>query len=68
MYLDKFDMMQMFDCRESKAMMIIRCIKKDSDTLHLKGKVTPAYFDYWYNKRQGTIDKKLPKRGANVVG
>ena len=50
MYLDKYDIMRLFDCGESKAVMIIRCIKSVSDTLHLKGKVTQIDFDTWYQR------------------
>ena len=65
MYLDKFDIMRMFDCGETKALMIIRCIKSVSDTLHLKGKVTQLDFDCWYNKTSAATEG-AQKRGANA--
>lgn len=67
MYLDKYDIMQMFECCEAKALMIIRCIKKVSDTLRLKGKVTQTDFDCWYYKHKNTVDKELLRSNANVV-
>ena len=68
MYLDKYDMMQRFNCCESKAMMIIRCIKSVSDTLKLKGKVTTTDFDCWYNKRNRTANEEQSRSDQNVVG
>lgn len=49
LYLDKFDIMEMFDCGADKALSIIRSIKSVSDSLKLKGKVTPRDFELWYN-------------------
>lgn len=52
-YLDINDIMQVFDCGRSKAQGIIRSIKAISDTAKLKGKVTVADYEKWFNRLGG---------------
>ena len=49
-YLDKYDIMNIFDCCADRAMAIIRSIKSVSDSLKIKGKVTKADYDAWFNR------------------
>lgn len=48
-FLDKIDIMKMFDCCEPKALSLIRSIKSVSDRAGLKGKVTITDYNEWYN-------------------
>ncbi|MCM1043328.1 MAG: hypothetical protein NC350_03870 [Corallococcus sp.] len=47
-FLDKHDIMQIFECGRSKAEGIIRSIKSVSDKLMIKGKVTVSDYNAWY--------------------
>ena len=49
-YLDKYDIMNIFDCCADRALAIIRSIKSVSDNLKIKGKVTKADYDAWFNR------------------
>lgn len=49
-YLDKYDIMNIFDCCADRAMAIIRSIKSVSDSLKIKGKVTKADYEAWFNR------------------
>lgn len=59
LYFDKHDIMEMFHCCASKAYTIIRSIKSVSDSLHIKGRVTVADFERWYNLP--TVQEAFPK-------
>ena len=49
-YVDKYDIMDMFKCGESKALSIIRSVKKcTGDKLGLKGKVLVTELNEWMN-------------------
>lgn len=51
-YLDKNDIMNLFDCGTNKAYAILQSIKIKSDIASLDGKVTLTDFDIWYNQRE----------------
>ena len=42
--------MNIFDCCADRALAIIRSIKSVSDSLKIKGKVTKADYDAWFNR------------------
>ncbi len=49
-YLDKHDIMSIFECGEAKAMCIIRSIKSyTGNHLALKGKVLKTEYEAWKN-------------------
>lgn len=49
-FMDKYDLMNMFKCGEAKALSIIRSVKKcTGDKLGIKGKVLVTEFTEWMN-------------------
>lgn len=58
LFYDYIDIMNMFGVGATRAYGILRSIKLVSDSLRIKGKVTVADFDKWYNMPRQEIKKE----------
>lgn len=51
-FLDTADLMKVFDCGRNSAQRVMREIKAVSDIAKLKGKITVADYDNWFNGKK----------------